>query len=128
MEDYRIDPDSNVPLVHQVARQIRMQVARGDLPVGTFLPSVRELGTRLAINFNTVAKAYRLLEKEGLVEIRHGLGARVVGLQVPAETATPPAALLDELEHVIARLTLSGADQGQVMDLFAEAIGRHFGE
>ncbi len=128
MQAYRIDPESNVPLVHQVVRRIRVQIARGVVEVGTFLPSVRDLGAQLDINFNTVAKAYRLLEKEGLIEIRHGLGARVCGTHVSNEQKPEKNILLDELQDVIAQLTLSGANQEEVVDLFAEAIGRHYGE
>ncbi len=126
MNDYSIEPGSRVPLMHQVARQIRASIARGDLVIGDYLPSVRELGRSLQINFNTVAKAYRLLEREDLIDIKHGLGARVKNVTVESQENKGQKHLLSELEEVICQLTLSGANQEEVVDFFAEAIGRHY--
>jgi GntR family transcriptional regulator len=126
MAPFTVDAASSVPLVHQVARRIRGQIARGELRVGSYLPSVRELGGELKINFNTVAKSYRILEREGLIEIRHGLGARVRDNTVHETSKPNPDFLLDDLEDVINQLALTGASQEQVVDFFAEAIGRHY--
>ncbi len=122
-----IESESSIPMVHQVARMIRRQVARGELEVGNYLPSVRELGRELDINFNTVAKAYRILEREGLVEIRHGLGARIRDARIQEDGENSHSRHLSELEELICRLTLSGSDREDVIDLFAEAIGEHYG-
>lgn len=126
MEQYQVDPYSLVPLVHQIARLVRKRIARGELVQGNYLPSVRELGQELNVNFNTVAKAYRILGREGLVEIRHGLGARVKSQVVENPGKNKRNTLLDELNDVICQMTLSGSDQDEVVDLFAEAIGAHY--
>ncbi|WP_417457606.1 GntR family transcriptional regulator [Kordiimonas sp.] len=62
------------PIFKQIVDGIRMEIARGELPVGTKLPSVRGLAMQLMINANTVAKAYGELTAQGLVEPRQGLG------------------------------------------------------
>jgi DNA-binding transcriptional regulator YhcF (GntR family) len=69
-----IDPRSSVPPYEQVRARIAEQVGDGRLPVGTRLPTVRQLAADLGLAVNTVARAYRELEAAGLVETRgrHG--------------------------------------------------------
>nr|WP_241493384.1 MULTISPECIES: GntR family transcriptional regulator [Kordiimonas] len=62
------------PIFKQIVDGIRMEVAKGSLPPGAKLPSVRGLAMQLMINANTVAKAYGELTALGLVEARQGLG------------------------------------------------------
>ncbi|MBX6394480.1 MAG: GntR family transcriptional regulator [Alicyclobacillaceae bacterium] len=73
----RVDPRSEVPLYQQLVDQVREGVARGWLQPGDRLPSVRELAVQLALNHNTVAKAYQELEREGLIETLRGRGTFV---------------------------------------------------
>jgi GntR family transcriptional regulator len=67
---FRVDGRSGVPPYQQVVQQVRPALRMGVLVVGDQLPSVREVGAVTAINLNTVLKAYRDLEREGLVEAR----------------------------------------------------------
>ena len=62
------------PLGKQITDGIRLQIASGELPVGSQLPSVRGLAQQLTINPNTVAKAYTELTTEGWLDARQGLG------------------------------------------------------
>lgn len=73
----KIDPRSSVPIYSQIIDQIKMQTASGRLRQGDRVPTVRELATRLRVNPNTVAKAYRDLEREGILEGRPGQGSFV---------------------------------------------------
>ena len=73
----RIDPRSPTPLYAQIAADIRVAVAAGELRPATALPSVRQLAAELRVNPATVVQAYRDLEAEGFVEIRHGAGTFV---------------------------------------------------
>jgi len=73
----RLDTRSAVPLSHQMAEQIRRAVAAGQAKPGDRLPSVRELAVSLLVNPNTVARVYRDLEIEGLLETRRGQGTYV---------------------------------------------------
>ncbi|MCZ6833507.1 MAG: GntR family transcriptional regulator [Acidobacteria bacterium] len=72
--DLLIDPASAVPIYAQVVEQIRRLVAAGGLDSGDKLPSVRDLAASLRINRNTAAKAYQLLETEGVLKSRAGQG------------------------------------------------------
>ncbi len=73
----RLDFRSAEPLYLQIAGQIEQMVARGDLQVGEQLPTVRELATELRINFNTVARAYRLLDETRLISTQRGRGTYI---------------------------------------------------
>ncbi|MBP1634197.1 MAG: transcriptional regulator, GntR family [Acidobacteria bacterium] len=72
----------------QIAAQIRQAVATGALPPGTLLPGVRVLASDLGVNFNTVARAYRVLEEQGFVTIRERSGVEVA---TPAARASQQA-------------------------------------
>jgi GntR family transcriptional regulator len=69
-----IDPQSPTPLYEQIAARIRVAIAAGDLGNGVALPSVRQLAQQLRVNPATVVQAYRSLETDGFVEMRHGSG------------------------------------------------------
>ena len=73
----RTNPSSGVPIYLQLMEQIRHAIATGALRPGEQLPGIRPLAEELVINPNTVAKAYRELEHEGVVELRQGAGAFV---------------------------------------------------
>jgi GntR family transcriptional regulator len=72
------NPSSGVPIYVQLKEQIRHAIETGALPAGEQLPGIRGLSETLVVNPNTVLKTYRELEQEGVLEIRHGLGAFVV--------------------------------------------------
>jgi GntR family transcriptional regulator len=77
MISFRVDGRSGVPPYLQIVRQVRQALRMGVLDVGDQLPSVREVVAAVAVNPNTVLKAYRDLEREGLVEARAGHGTFV---------------------------------------------------
>lgn len=72
-----IDTGSTQPIFDQVSQQIKFAIAAGAIRVNEMIPSVRELSRQLAINPNTVARAYRLLQDEGVVVSRRGMGLAV---------------------------------------------------
>ena len=76
---FRVDGRSGVPPYQQIVQQVRQALRMGVLAVGDQLPSVREVVAATAVNPNTVLKAYRDLEREGLVEARAGHGTFVRG-------------------------------------------------
>jgi DNA-binding transcriptional regulator YhcF (GntR family) len=74
---FDLQHDSDVPIYEQIEAQITFAVASGALEPGTLIPSVRELAHRLAINPNTVARAFQELERRGVVAARRGRGMEV---------------------------------------------------
>lgn len=123
--DLVVDHDAPEPVYRQIADQVRALVARGRLRPGDELPSVRELGAALGVNLNTVARAWRLLAEEGLVDLRHGSGA------VVRAAAPVPTPLLDDdsrrrLDDLLSRWVLRGADRAAAEAALRDAVDRFF--
>ena len=76
---FRPNASSGVPIYLQLMEQVKHAIETGALRVGDQLPGIRPLAEELVINPNTVAKAYRELEHDGVIELRHGAGAFVTG-------------------------------------------------
>jgi GntR family transcriptional regulator len=74
---FRPNPALGVPIYLQLMEQVKHAIETGALRQGEQLPGIRPLAEQLVINPNTVAKAYRELEHEGIIELRHGAGAFV---------------------------------------------------
>ena len=75
----RIDADSSTPLYTQIVEQIKDLIAVGEFKPGQQLPTVRQLASDLRINFNTVARAYSLLDQAGIISTQRGRGTFVTG-------------------------------------------------
>jgi GntR family transcriptional regulator len=120
---FRLDPRTGVAPYRQLVDQVRQAVILGLLRTGDRLPSVREVVTQVTINPNTVHRAYRDLEHEGVVEGRPGLGTFVVGsARSPADSSVQDA-LLAELREWLGRARRAGLDDERVSALFAAAVG-----
>ena len=74
---FRPNPSLGVPIYLQLMEQVKHAIETGALRPGEQLPGIRPLAEELVMNPNTVAKAYRELEHEGVIELRHGAGAFV---------------------------------------------------
>jgi GntR family transcriptional regulator len=119
-----VDFSQTLPVYRQIADQLRGLIARGDLRDGEELPSVRQLAGDVGVNLNTVAKAYRILADEALVDLRHGSRARV---RLGAVAEAPEVDALErELDGVVSRLVLRGADRERVRRFFENALDRFF--
>jgi GntR family transcriptional regulator len=115
---FRLDSGSGVPPYLQLVHQVRQAVLMGYLQPGDRLPLIREAVETLAINPNTVAKAYRQLEQEGLVTGRPGQGTfvnDVASAAIPAEDYT---ALRRDMEAWLKRAYEAGLDEHAVTALF----------
>jgi GntR family transcriptional regulator len=73
----KLDFRANEPIYLQIARQVEQLVAKGELKLGDQLPTVRELATELRINFNTVGRAYRVLDESRLISTQRGRGTYI---------------------------------------------------
>ena len=105
-----VDLNSSIPLIDQLVEQIRGAIARGLVRPGDGLPSVRQLAGDLGVNQNTVARAYRALEAQGLVHTARGRGTRVSGdrSQHLAGQDAVRGLALDRLRSALADLRLAG--------------------
>jgi GntR family transcriptional regulator len=114
---FRIDPRSGVPPYQQLAQQVRQALRVGWLEVGDQLPTVRDAVVQLAINPNTVLKAYRELEYEGLVAGRPGQGTFVVRT-LADDSLKSHASLRRSLERWFAAAVEAGLDEESILALF----------
>src|SRR3989475_12963172 len=125
MIEFYLDTRSGVPTYLQLAQQVKQAVRLGILLPGDQLPTVKEVVGTLAINPNTVLKAYRELDLEGLVEGRRGQGT-FVSHDLPAPASTDQAALRRSLEQWIARARKAGFDEEGGAALFAAGVRAAF--
>ena len=75
-----IDLTSKIPIYVQIIDQIKHMIATGEISPDDQLPTVRQLATDLRVNFNTIARAYRMLDEEGLISTQHGRGTFILPL------------------------------------------------
>ncbi|HEY9368110.1 GntR family transcriptional regulator [Streptomyces sp.] len=124
MVEYRIDRRSGVATYLQIVQQTKQALRMGLLEPGDQLPTAREVVEATAINPNTVLKAYRELEREGLVEARRGLGTFVRATLGAAAPADSP--LRAELADWARRARTAGLEREDVAALFTSVLDQHF--
>src|SRR5262245_24360299 len=121
---FRTNPSSGVPIYLQLMEQVKHAVETGALRPGDQLPGIRPLAEELVINPNTVAKAYRELEHEGVVELRHGAGAFVAGTVRAKKETDKVRAGQALVAGTIEKLRKSGITDEEIRRLFeAELAG-----
>ena len=98
---FRIDNASDRPVYLQIIDQVKRDIALGRLAREERLPTVRQLARQLAINPNTIAKAFRQLEREGIIVTRAGAGAFVANLDSGLSRGVRRKLICDELERIV---------------------------
>jgi GntR family transcriptional regulator len=121
MLQFHLDPSSGVATYLQIVQQVKGALRLGTIEIGDQLPTVREVVADLAINPNTVAKAYRLLESEGLVVARQGRGTFI------SSTLAPPSLghldpLRVDLELWLASAIRAGLDDESIRALISATL------
>lgn len=109
-----IDETDRRPFYRQVVDEIKSLIARGELREGSSLPPVRQVATDLGVNLNTIAFAYRKLQQEGLIKIKHGSGA-VVTSRVLGEKSNEH--LRAQLCTALTHLVLAGLKRSEIKAL-----------
>ena len=120
MIEFRLDARSGVAPYMQIIHQVRRALRLGLLTEGDQLPTVKEVVGKIAINPNTVLKAYRELEYEGLVKLRTGVGTFVTRT-LSDDTLAAHGPLRAELEGWLARAREAGLDDESIEALFHSA-------
>lgn len=114
MVPLRLNPTSGTPLYVQLVELLKHSIDAGSIKAGDQLPSVRRMAEDLVINPNTVVRAYRDLESEGIVELRHGSGVFV------RESVAARAHVMKKAEPIIR----SAVDRLESLDLAEDDIRR----
>ncbi|MGH7755820.1 MAG: GntR family transcriptional regulator [Vulcanimicrobiaceae bacterium] len=124
---FSVDPRSGVPLYLQLSEQIKRAVALGTLAPGEQLPTVRTLAIELTINPNTIARVYRELEREGVIETSPGRGSFV---SANGSTGAARRSVIEVAERAISAATREarslGVSRAEAGELAARAIDRWY--
>ena len=127
MIEFHLEDHSGLSPYLQLVRQVRQALRLGLLAEGDQLPTVKEVVVRLAINPNTVLKAYRELEHEGLVAARPGVGTFVTATLTDASLAAH-GPLRMELQRWLAKARKAGLDDESIEALFMTTFRTVAGE
>lgn len=125
MIEFRIDRRSGMATYLQLVQQVKHALRLGLLVTGDRLPTAKEVVAATAINPNTVLKAYRELEREGLVEPRPGLGT-FVRRSMARPGAAEDAPLRSELTSWMSNARSAGLEREDVEALFKSILDAHF--
>ena len=117
-----IDPSSGLPIYIQIAQQIKTAVAMGRLQPEEPLPSVRQLAVELAVNPNTVARAYLDLEIEGVIYKRQGAGTFVSSQGVRVSKGERRRVLSELLEKALVEGVNLGLSERELRDAFEQML------
>lgn len=114
-QDFSLDFRSGVPVYVQLVEQVLQYLSSGSLKPGDQLPTVRQMAAALRVNFNTVARAYRMLDEAGLISTQQGRGTYIVDQPVAEKTAVLKRDALEaQLEHFFTLLERQGYTPAEV--------------
>ena len=116
----QLDFRSGLPVYRQIFRQVQRQASSGALRPGDQLPTVRELAVLLGVNFNTVARAYRLLDRARLVSAQPGRGTFVA--QRLAGSRAPHAVLKALAADFIAQAQHQGFTRAEIAAMVSSGL------
>lgn len=119
-----INTSSERPVYQQIIDRVKRDVAQGLLQKGDKLPTVRYLATQLAINPNTIAKAYQLLELEGIITTRPGAGTFIAGNDNQLSAAVREKLLREQMERLAVEAVHMQVDQETLSRWFSETCAK----
>ena len=118
----RIENSSSRAAYQQIIDQIKRDIALGRLVTDEKLPTVRELAGHLTINPNTIAKAYRQLEREGIIVTKPGAGAFVADLDSNLSRAVKKRLLCDDIDRIAVEAYHMQVGRDVIVDWFKAAV------
>ena len=121
---FRPNASSGVPIYLQLMEQVKHAIETGALRAGDQLPGIRPLAEELVINPNTVAKAYRELEHDGVIELRHGAGAFVTGAAREKKLTERLKAGQAIVAAAVDKLRSRGVTEAEIRRLFEAELTR----
>jgi len=121
----QIDHHSGQPIYRQVIDQIRRQVMAGQLREGEQLPSVRDLAAQLRVNPMTISKVYSMLEMEGVLERRRGVGLFVVALARDKASRSKADMLEEALTKAVVTAVQLGIPEDKARDMLTRLYQKY---
>ncbi|HRX79218.1 MAG: GntR family transcriptional regulator [Planctomycetaceae bacterium] len=117
-----INPANGIAIYDQVVRQVKFAVAQGAVKPGNLVPSVREMARELAINPNTVARAYQQLQTDGVLEQVRGMGLEVAADAVKQCKSERQKMIQDRLRQAIVEAKQSGLDGDELRQIVEKQL------
>jgi len=118
--EFRLDMASGVPVYRQIMDQVMGGIASGTLTPGAQLPTVRQLAVDLAVNPNTVVRAYRELEYRGVLDTQHGTGTFISERKVKRSDVERQRQLNQLVADFVARAGSAGFTLDEVLEQLHE--------
>ena len=122
----QISPGSNEPIYAQIVSQVGRAIATGEISTGEKLPAVRTLAAELVINPNTVARAYSLLDQQGLVSAKTGSGTYVADPKLRHADAGRLNILTERMDNIITQAINIGLSENDINRTFEDRL-KNFG-
>ncbi|QDV47393.1 HTH-type transcriptional repressor YtrA [Stieleria neptunia] len=121
---FSIDADGDIPIYEQLVRQVKLAVADGILVGGQMVPSVRQLANDLAINSNTIARAYQELQSDHVLEPLRGRGMVVRRDAMKRCTKARNSLVAESVRRALADALAGGMTTAELRDLFEAELDR----
>lgn len=121
---FSIDADGDIPIYEQIVRQVKLAVADGILVGGQMVPSVRQLANELAINSNTIARAYQELQSDRVLESLRGRGMVVRRDAIKRCTKARDSLVADGVRRALADALAGGMPRDELRELFEAELDR----
>ena len=120
-----LDFRSGIPIYLQVVERIKERLAAGKLKPGDQLPTVRALALELRVNFNTIARAYRIMDESGIISTQQGRGTYILELPSPEVTGSIRKKALEDLtQRYLADAERLGVSPGELNETFSEQVSQ----
>ncbi len=117
-----IDPSNGIAIYDQVVRQVKFAVAQGAVKPGNLIPSVREMARELAINPNTVARAYQQLQADGVLEQVRGTGMEVAADAVKQCKTERQKMIQDRIRQAFVEAKQSGLEGDELRQIVEKQL------
>lgn len=118
----RVDPQSSAPVFRQIVDEVKSAISRGACAPGEMIPSVRQLAAQLLVNPNTVARAYRDLERDGIVYTRKGIGVFIADGGQKQSRQDRSGELRENLRRLIAEARRAGLSADDLRQLTEKTL------
>jgi len=118
---FTLDPKAGSPFYRQIIDQIKFGIASGNLKTGEQLPTVRALAVELKVNLNTVAKAYKELEIQKILETQQGTGTFIQGLEI----RIPEKERIRKLQEICSEFCTIAFSYGFSIDEMINQLQKH---
>jgi GntR family transcriptional regulator len=120
----KVDTSSFVPIYEQIKNELKKEILRGDLKPNDPLPSIRDLATELLVNPNTVARAYRDLERDEVIFTRKGKGCYLSDESTKLMTEERKSILTQSFDEMIEEAKRFGLTPEEINELFQERLDK----